>query len=92
VLRQAPILVLDEATSSLDSESEGLIQRALLTLMADRTAIVIAHRLSTVRVMDRLVVLADGAVIEDGTHDTLLATNGTYAALWQKQSGGFLAA
>ncbi|HEV7759515.1 MAG TPA: ABC transporter ATP-binding protein [Acidimicrobiales bacterium] len=92
VLRQAPILVLDEATSSLDSESEGLIQRALLTLMADRTAIVIAHRLSTVRAMDRLVVLAGGAVIEDGTHDTLLATNGTYATLWQKQSGGFLAA
>jgi ATP-binding cassette subfamily B protein len=93
IVRQAPILVFDEATSSLDSESEGLIQRALLTLMADRTAIVIAHRLSTVRAMDRLVVLADGAVVEDGTHDALLSTpHGTYATLWQKQSGGFLAA
>jgi ATP-binding cassette subfamily B protein len=93
IVRRAPILVLDEATSSLDSESEGLIQRALLTLMADRTAIVIAHRLSTVRVMDRLVVLADGDVVEDGTHDTLLADpDGLYAGLWQKQSGGFLAA
>jgi ATP-binding cassette subfamily B protein len=93
IVRQAPILVLDEATSSLDSESEGLIQRALLTLMADRTAIVIAHRLSTVRAMDRLVVLADGEVVEDGTHDSLLSTpHGTYATLWQKQSGGFLAA
>jgi ATP-binding cassette subfamily B protein len=93
IVRQAPILVFDEATSSLDSESEGLIQRALLTLMADRTAIVIAHRLSTVRAMDRLVVLADGEVVEDGTHDALLSTpHGTYATLWQKQSGGFLAA
>ena len=93
IVRQAPILLLDEATSSLDSESEGLIQQALLTLMADRTAIVIAHRLSTVRAMDRLLVLADGEVIEDGTHDALLATpHGTYATLWQKQSGGFLAA
>ena len=67
VLRRAPILILDEATSSLDSESERLIQQALLTVMAGRTAIVIAHRLSTVRAMDRLIVLDDGAVVEDGT-------------------------
>jgi ATP-binding cassette subfamily B protein len=90
VLRRAPILVLDEATSSLDSESERLIQQALLTVMAGRTAIVIAHRLSTVRAMDRLIVLADGAVVEDGTHDGLLAAGGTYAGLWATQSGGFL--
>ena len=90
VLRAAPILVLDEATSSLDSESEELIQQALVEVMADRTAIVIAHRLSTVTAMDRLVVLADGEVVEDGTHEALLARGGTYAALWRKQSGGFL--
>jgi ATP-binding cassette subfamily B protein len=91
VLRDAPILVFDEATSSLDSESEALIQQALVTVMADRTAIVIAHRLSTVRAMDRLVVLAEGDVVEDGTHADLLAAGGTYAALWDRQSGGFLA-
>jgi ATP-binding cassette subfamily B protein len=90
ILRDAPILILDEATSSLDSESEALIQEALLSLMADRTAIVIAHRLSTVQAMDRLVVLADGEVIEDGTHHELLAAGGTYASLWLQQSGGFL--
>jgi ATP-binding cassette subfamily B protein len=91
VLRDAPILVFDEATSSLDSESEALIQQALVTVMAERTAIVIAHRLSTVRAMDRLIVLADGAVVEDGTHAELLAAGGTYASLWHQQSGGFLA-
>lgn len=92
VLRGAPILVLDEATSSLDSASEELIQHALLTVMADRTAIVIAHRLSTVRAMDRLIVMADGAVVEDGSHAELLASDGVYAGLWHKQSGGFLGA
>jgi ATP-binding cassette subfamily B protein len=92
VLRDAPLLVLDEATSSLDSESEALIQQALLGLMADRTAIVIAHRLSTVRAMDRLVVLDGGRVVEDGTHDQLLAAGGLYASLWDRQSGGFLGA
>lgn len=92
VLRAAPILILDEATSSLDSESEELIQHALLTVMAERTAIVIAHRLSTVRALDRLVVLVDGTIVEDGTHTDLLATDGVYATLWHKQSGGFLGA
>jgi ATP-binding cassette subfamily B protein len=90
ILRGAPILVLDEATSSLDSESEGLIQQALLSLMAERTAIVIAHRLSTVQAMDRLVVLADGTIVEDGTHAQLLAARHIYADLWHQQSGGFL--
>jgi ATP-binding cassette subfamily B protein len=91
VLRDAPILVLDEATSSLDSESEALIQDALLRVMAERTAVVIAHRLSTVRALDRLVVLVEGGIVEDGTHDELLAHGGVYAHLWSRQSGGFLA-
>jgi ATP-binding cassette, subfamily B, bacterial len=90
VVRNAPILVLDEATSSLDSQSEALIQHALLPVMEHRTAIVIAHRLSTVRAMDRLIVLDDGVIVEDGTHASLLAAGGVYAALWHKQSGGFL--
>ena len=90
ILKDAPILVLDEATSSLDSESEALIQDALLTLMETRTAIVIAHRLSTVRRMDRLIVLDGGRIIEAGSHDALLARGGTYASLWARQSGGFL--
>ncbi len=90
ILKDAPILVLDEATSALDSESEGLIQEALWTLMEGRTAIVIAHRLSTVRRMDELVVLDRGRVIERGAHGALLAGQGVYAALWARQSGGFL--
>jgi ATP-binding cassette subfamily B protein len=90
ILKDAPILVLDEATSALDSESEKHIQEALWTLMRDRTAIVIAHRLSTVRRMDRLVVLEYGAIVEQGRHDQLLAVRGQYAALWNHQSGGFL--
>jgi ATP-binding cassette, subfamily B, bacterial len=91
ILKDAPILVLDEATSSLDSESEGLIQDALLTLFEKRTAIVIAHRLSTVRRMDRLIVLERGRIIEAGSHDMLLSRGGTYASLWARQSGGFIA-
>jgi len=90
ILKDAPILVLDEATSALDSESEGLIQQALWELMKDRTAIVIAHRLSTVQKMDRIVVLQDGAIAEQGTHSELVKQNGIYAGLWAHQSGGFL--
>jgi ATP-binding cassette subfamily B protein len=90
ILKDAPILILDEATSALDSESEALIQDALWTLMEGRTAIVIAHRLSTVRRMDELVVLERGRVLERGPHDALLASQGLYAALWARQSGGFL--
>jgi ATP-binding cassette subfamily B protein len=90
ILKDAPILLLDEATSSLDSESEALIQDALWTLMSRRTAIVIAHRLSTVRRMDELVVLEQGRIIERGPHEKLLAAGGAYASLWAHQSGGFL--
>ena len=92
ILRDAPILLLDEATSALDSESEALIQDALWRMMEGRTAIVVAHRLSTVAGMDRLVVLDRGRVVEEGTHVELLARGGGYAQLWQRQSGGFLGA
>lgn len=90
MIKDAPILVLDEATSALDSESEKLIQDALWKLMEGRTAIVIAHRLSTVQRMDRIVVLEDGQIVEQGSHRELLAHNGVYAGLWAHQSGGFL--
>ena len=90
ILRDAPILLLDEATSALDSESEILIQQALWRLMEGRTALVVAHRLSTVAGMDQLVVLDRGRIIEQGTHHELLSTKGAYAKLWQHQSGGFL--
>jgi ATP-binding cassette subfamily B protein len=90
ILRDAPILLLDEATSALDSESEILVQHALWQLMEGRTALVVAHRLSTVARMDRLVVLDGGRVVEQGSHAELLAAQGTYAALWEHQSGGFL--
>ena len=90
ILRDAPILLLDEATSALDSESEGLVQQALWRLMEGRTAFVVAHRLSTVARMDWLIVLDRGRIIEQGTHEDLLDLGGTYARLWQHQSGGFL--
>jgi ATP-binding cassette subfamily B protein len=90
ILKDAPILVLDEATSSLDSESEALIQDALWTLLTGRTAIVIAHRLSTVKRMDELIILDAGKIAERGTHEELLARGGIYSVLWAHQSGGFL--
>lgn len=90
ILKDAPILVLDEATSALDSESEKLIQDSLEMLMQDRTSIVIAHRLSTIAKLDRIIVLEKGQIIEDGTHNELLKLNGTYAKLWNHQSGGFI--
>lgn len=93
ILKNAPILVLDEATSSLDSESEHLIQDALQALMKDKTVIVIAHRLSTIMQMDRIVVLEQGGVAAMGTHQQLLQTEGgLYKKLWQLQAGGFLVA
>ena len=91
ILRDAPVLLLDEATSALDSESEILIQQALWQLMDGRTALVVAHRLSTVVRMDQLIVLDRGRIVEQGNHDELLQMRGTYARLWRHQSGGFLA-
>ncbi len=90
ILKDAAILVLDEATSALDSESEAQIQAALVAAMAGRTTIVIAHRLSTVASMDRIVVMADGRIVEQGAPADLLALGGAYAALWRRQSGGFM--
>ncbi|MFH8901362.1 ABC transporter ATP-binding protein [Streptomyces coeruleorubidus] len=90
ILRDAPILLLDEATSALDSKSELLVQEALWRLMDGRTALVVAHRLSTVATMDQLVVLDRGRIVEQGTHQELLTIDGAYAKLWQHQSGGFL--
>lgn len=90
ILVDAPILVLDEATSALDSESEALVQGALENLMRGRTSIVVAHRLSTVASLDRIVVLAHGKVVEDGTHHELVERGGEYASLWNRQTGGFL--
>ncbi|MCL2757587.1 MAG: ATP-binding cassette domain-containing protein, partial [Coriobacteriia bacterium] len=90
ILADKPILLLDEATSALDSESEKLIQDALRNLMEGRTSIVIAHRLSTVASLDRIIVLRDGAIVEDGTHATLVHADGEYARLWSRQSGMFL--
>ncbi len=90
LLKDAPILLLDEATSSLDSENELLVQKALFALMKGRTVIAIAHRLSTLRAMDRIVVLDKGEIIESGTHDHLITLNGLYASLWNQQAGSFL--
>ncbi|MES2014544.1 MAG: ABC transporter ATP-binding protein [Patescibacteria group bacterium] len=91
LLKNAPILILDEATSSLDSESEALIQSALNVLMKGKTVIAIAHRLSTIRGMDRIIVLDEGVVREDGTHDSLLKDSSSlYAELWNLQAGGFI--
>jgi ATP-binding cassette, subfamily B, multidrug efflux pump len=90
ILKDAPILVLDEATSALDSEVEAAIQSSLGTLMAGKTVIAIAHRLSTIARMDRLIVLERGRIVEQGTHEQLLRSGGHYAALWRRQSGGFI--
>jgi ATP-binding cassette subfamily B protein len=90
ILKNAPILILDEATSSLDSESEQLIQSALDNLMKDKTVVVIAHRLSTIMKMDRIILLDEGKVIEEGTHQELLEKKGRYSQLWNKQVGGFI--
>ena len=90
ILKNAPILVLDEATSALDSEVEAAIQASLDTLMAGKTVIAIAHRLSTIARMDRLIVLDHGHIVEQGSHDELLRHGGHYAALWKRQSGGFI--
>jgi ATP-binding cassette subfamily B protein len=91
IIKNAPILVLDEATSSLDSESEELIQKALSNLMKNKTVIVIAHRLSTIMKMDRIVVVDQGQIVEQGSHAELLKKrDGFYQRLWSKQVGGFI--
>ncbi|HVQ56696.1 MAG TPA: ABC transporter ATP-binding protein, partial [Pyrinomonadaceae bacterium] len=90
VLRGAPILLLDEATSALDSVSEAAIQKALVGLMRGKTVIAIAHRLSTLRAMDRLVIIEDGRIVEDGTHTELVERRGVYASLWNSQVSGFI--
>ena len=89
-LKDAPILILDEATSALDSEVEAAIQDNLFRLMEGKTVIAIAHRLSTIAAMDRLIVLDEGRIVEQGSHDELVASGGLYAELWARQSGGFL--
>jgi ATP-binding cassette subfamily B multidrug efflux pump len=90
LLKNAPILVLDEATSALDSEVEAAIQASLNRLMEGKTVIAIAHRLSTIAAMDRLVIIDEGKIIEQGSHQELLAHGGIYAKLWQHQTGGFI--
>jgi ATP-binding cassette, subfamily B, bacterial len=91
ILKQAPILLLDEATSALDSHSEREIQQALQHLMADRTVIAVAHRLSTLAGMDRILVLENGEIVEEGSHEDLLSHDGAYARMWRLQSEGYVA-
>ena len=90
MLKDAPILILDEATSALDSEVEAAIQDNLYRLMEGKTVIAIAHRLSTIAALDRLVVIDDGRIVEEASHDVLIARGGVYAQMWKRQSGGFL--
>ncbi len=90
MLKDAPVLILDEATSSLDSLSEKYIQEAFVELMKNKTTVVIAHRLSTIQKMDKIVVMNEGDIIESGTHSELIKKDGTYAELWNHQSGGFI--
>jgi ATP-binding cassette subfamily B protein len=90
ILKDAPVLILDEATSALDSITEYAIQDTLNTVMRGKTVIVVAHRLSTIAHLDRILVFDDGCIIEDGSHSDLLARRGAYYRLWSRQAGGFL--
>ena len=87
ILKDAPVLILDEATAAVDNDTEAAIQRSLMRITANRTTLVIAHRLSTVRHADRIVVMDHGSIVEDGTHEQLLHQGGTYADLWRVQAG-----
>ena len=89
ILKNSPILILDEATSALDSENEAKIQDALKKLIKDRTTLIVAHRLSTIKEVDRILVIKDGEIIEEGSHKELLRKNKVYAELWSRQSGSF---
>ena len=90
VLKDAPVLILDEATSAVDNETEAALQRSISKISSDRTAIIIAHRLSTIRNAERIIVLENGAIIEDGSHEELVAKRGTYARMWSVQTGSSL--
>ncbi|HEY0466703.1 MAG TPA: ATP-binding cassette domain-containing protein, partial [Polyangiaceae bacterium] len=90
ILKNAPVLILDEATSALDSITEKAIQQTLDGVMKGKTVIVVAHRLSTVSHLDRILVFEQGAIVEDGSHAELLAKGGAYYRLWSRQAGGFL--
>ena len=90
ILKDAPILILDEATSALDSEVEAEIQESLVGVMESKTVIAVAHRLSTIAQMDRIVVLDQGRIVEQGTHEELTKMGGLYASFWNRQSGGFI--
>ncbi len=90
ILKDAPIVIMDEATSALDSETEKYIQESMENLLAGKTAIVIAHRLSTLKAMDRLIVMRDGQIVEDGTHNELISAKGYYYTLYTMQNSGFL--
>ena len=90
LLKNAPILILDEATAALDSEVEAAIQQSFYQLMQDKTVIAIAHRLSTIAAMDRLIVMDSGQIIEQGTHKELLQRDGLYSSLWQRQTSGLI--
>ncbi|MCO0638326.1 ATP-binding cassette domain-containing protein, partial [Lutimaribacter sp. EGI FJ00014] len=90
MLKNAPILILDEATSALDSEIEAVIQENLGQLMEGKTVVAVAHRLSTIAALDRVIVLDGGRVVEEGSHAELITRGGLYAQLWKRQSGGFL--
>ena len=90
MLKDAPILLLDEATSALDSEVEAAIAANLYRLMEGKTVIAVAHRLSTIAALDRLIVLDKGRIVEEGSHADLIGAGGLYAQLWARQSGGFL--
>ena len=90
ILKDAPILLLDEATSALDSESEKYIQKSLQKLIKGRTTVVVAHRLSTIQNMDRILVIEKGRVVDSGSHRELLSSSPLYQKLWSHQSGGIL--